>query len=76
MTVRRPLVRINGRNRQLPVGDTIAGAGEGGTTVFADAYLPVFTADGATRHLIKMVSGSLLVYLADNTPVNVGLIYG
>lgn len=44
MTVRRPLVQINGELKELPVGDTIAGAGAGGTQeVFvqdADPGLP------------------------------------
>lgn len=31
MAIHRPLVQINGDLRELPVGDTIAGAGAGGT---------------------------------------------
>lgn len=31
MTIRRPLVQISGEIRELPTGDTITGAGAGGT---------------------------------------------
>ena len=66
MVMRKPIVRIGGRNQQLPVGDVLAGVVQ---------RLPVFQTDTAAV-LIELIAGSTWtwpVYDAAGVAVQVGL---
>lgn len=66
MAVRRPIVRIAGRNQQLPADDTLAGVTQ---------KLPVYQTDMAAV-LIDLVAGSpwtLPVYNQVGAAIQVGL---
>jgi hypothetical protein len=68
MTLRKPLVLINGTPRQLPPGDAIEGAGEGGGSDLAAtlAALEGTTALESTDALIVMREGTLLKITAQD----------
>ena len=61
MATRRPLVRVNGRNRQLPAGDVITGVPQ---------KIPVYTAAGLAIS-ITAIDAVLPVYLASGEVVGV-----
>ena len=49
MTIRRPLVRINGRTEQLPDGDTLPGAGRTIAEPVVFAHLDVGSGDSSAN---------------------------
>lgn len=65
MTLRRPLVRRNGRNEQLPPGDTVAGV---------PVSLPAFTSAGLLLRLTLTVDYSLPVLTAAGATLNIPVI--
>lgn len=69
MAVRRPLVRVNGRSRQLPDGDTLAGVVQ---------RLPVYQAGSSIAAVlidltVKSDGAALPVYQASGNVVEVPL---
>lgn len=70
MAERRPLVMIGGEYQQLPVGDTLPGAGAGGYMV----YIPFYTTDN-TLDRIPLVTGGLVPFKkTDGSDSNIALI--
>lgn len=69
MTLRRPLVRINGRTEQLPPGDTLQGV-----PAYLLAYLPAYQAGGAMLKLALDLDYSLPVTLTGGGVLNVQVV--
>lgn len=65
MTARRPIVSADGRRRQLPPGDTLAGV---------PVYLPAYQAGGAMLRLALNLDYSLPVTLAGGSVLNVQVV--
>jgi len=65
MAVRRPIVSIDGRRRQLPDGDTLLGV---------PAYMPAYQSGGAMLRLALNLDYSLPVALAGGGALNVQVV--
>ena len=65
MTLRRPLVRVNGRTEQLPPGDTLLGV---------PVYLPAYQAGGVMLRLALNLDYSLPVTLTGGGVLNVKVV--
>ena len=65
MVARRSLVRVQGKVRQLPPGDTLQGV---------PAYLPAYQAGGAMLRLALNLDYSLPVTLAGGGVLNVQVV--
>jgi hypothetical protein len=63
--IRRPLVRRNGRNQQLPAGDMIAGV---------PVAMPAFQAGGLMLRMALTVNYSLPVLTAAGATLNVPVV--
>lgn len=65
MTARRPVVIVSGKNRQLPVGDTLLGV---------PVYLPVYLQSGSMLNIpINSSTTTLSVNLQTGGSLNVGV---
>lgn len=65
MAVRRPMVRIAGRLRQLPESDTLAGV---------PMAVPFFLSAGTREDIPLTTDGELPFWLSDGTPANIPVV--